>query len=100
MAEEKIAKGIWLRDIYEGKSMSNWIHLSRNLYNLRMKESSSFQVHLNEINALVSKLTVLGVNMDEEERITILLCSIRGLLDGVVMSLSNTVDLNFDSAIN
>jgi hypothetical protein len=55
MAEEKIAKGMWLCDIYEGKSMSNWIHLRRNLYNLRMKESSLFQAHLNEFNALVNK---------------------------------------------
>ena len=44
--------------------MLNWIHLKRNLYNLRMKESSSFQEHLNEFNALVSKLIAIGVNMD------------------------------------
>lgn len=66
MAEKKTTKGMWdkLRDIYEGKTMLNWIHLKRNLYNLRMKESSSFQEHLNEFNALVSKLIAIGVNMD------------------------------------
>lgn len=38
---KRLFKGIWdeLRDIYEGKSMSNRIHLRRNLYNLGMKES-------------------------------------------------------------
>jgi hypothetical protein len=66
MAEKKTAKVIWdkLHAIYEGKSMLNRIHLWRNLYSLRMKESSSFQEHLNEFNALVSKLIAIGVNLD------------------------------------
>jgi len=35
----------------------------------------SFQEHLNEFNAIVSKLTDIKVNIDKEERTTILLCS-------------------------
>lgn len=58
-----------------------------------------FQEHLNEFNALVSKLAAIGVNMDEEEN-TILLCSMPHSFDGVIMFLSNTTGLNFDFAVN
>jgi hypothetical protein len=62
--------------------------------------SFSYLSNVEHHNALVNKLTNIKVNMDEEKRITILLCSKPYLWDGVIISLINTSDLNFDSTFN
>jgi hypothetical protein len=83
-----------LHDIYEGKTMLNWIHLKRNLYNLRMKESSSFQEHLNEFNALVSKIDCYWGQYGLRRGNYYSALFYARLVDGTVMSVSNTIDFN------
>ncbi|PKI61542.1 hypothetical protein CRG98_018038 [Punica granatum] len=69
---ETTAKGLWdkLRSIYEGKSLMNKIFLRRQLYNLRMVDGSSVHERLNMFNSLISKLAVLDVKIEIEEKDT------------------------------
>lgn len=67
--EEKITTSLWkkLGDIYQGKSLVNNLLLRNNLYSLRMEEGSSLDDHLNAFNIILSQLTFVGVNIDDED---------------------------------
>ena len=74
---ETIAKGVWkkLKNLYEGKSLVNKIYLRRQLYNLKIKDGASIQKHLGIFNSIVSKFAVLNIRIEDEEKASILLCS-------------------------
>ncbi|KAI6682021.1 hypothetical protein NL676_035902 [Syzygium grande] len=90
VSEETTAKGLWekLKNLYEGKTMSNKIFLRRQLYSLKMKKGSFFQEHLNRFNTLLSKLISIGVKIEDDEKVTLLLCSMPDTCDSLIISLS------------
>ncbi|KAK6267017.1 hypothetical protein QUC31_017854 [Theobroma cacao] len=98
---ETFAKGLWdkFKSIYEGKSLTNKIFLRRQLYNLKMRDGDSMQKHLNQFNALVSKLQALDVEIDVEEKASILLCSMPDSWDNLIMNLSHVKVLDVDSIV-
>ncbi|KAI6672402.1 hypothetical protein NL676_000308 [Syzygium grande] len=64
-----------------------------------MKEGTSFQEHLNRFNTLLSKLISIDVKIEDDEKVTLLLCSMPDTRDSLIMSLSTGTDLDMDSTI-
>ena len=47
----------------------------KRLYNLKMKEGASVAEHLNEFNIITSQLASIKINLDDEIRAILLMCS-------------------------
>ena len=58
--------------LYETKSTTNKVFLKNNFFNLRMKEGSTMVDYLNEFNTLSKKLFLIGVNVEDEDKVIIL----------------------------
>ena len=65
-----------LLDTYEKKVTATKIYLIRRLCNLRMKESDSVQVHLNEYKSLSSQISPQGMTIEDELRAMLLMSSL------------------------
>ncbi|KAH9689170.1 Integrase catalytic domain-containing protein [Citrus sinensis] len=91
VAEKNTAKEIWdtLAKLYEAKSLHNKIFLKRKLYTLRMVESTMVTDHINTLKTLFSQLTMLGHNIDENERAELLLQSLPDSYDQLIINLTN-----------
>ena len=91
VAEKKTAKEIWdtLTRLYEAKSLHNKIFLKRNLYTLRMTESTSVTDHINTLNTLFAQLTSMEHNIETGERAEILLQSLPDSYDQLIINLTN-----------
>ncbi|KAK9113082.1 hypothetical protein Scep_020601 [Stephania cephalantha] len=97
---ESSAIGLWdkLKNIYEGKSLTNKIFLRR-LYALKMKDGASVQEHLNHFNLLISKLMALDVKIEDDEKACLLLCSMPDSWDNLIMNLSHVKIHDLDVVI-
>ncbi|GJS42643.1 gag-pol polyprotein [Tanacetum coccineum] len=91
--EKKSAKEIWdhLARLYEARSIHNKKILKRRLYALRMTESTSVTEHVNNLNTLFSQLASLSCKIDSQERAEILLQSLPGTYDQVIINLTSNV---------
>ncbi|KAH9705857.1 hypothetical protein KPL70_012031 [Citrus sinensis] len=91
VAEKNTAKEIWdtLTKLYEAKSLHNKIFLKRKLYTLRMTESTMVTDHINTLKTLFSQLTMLGHNIEENERAELLLQSLPDSYDQLIINLTN-----------
>ncbi|KAH9715183.1 hypothetical protein KPL71_020951 [Citrus sinensis] len=91
VVEKNIAKEIWdtLTKLYEAKSLHNKIFLKRKLYTLRMAESTMVTDHINTLKTLFSQLTMLGHNIEENERAELLLQSLPDSYDQLIINLTN-----------
>ena len=91
VAEKKTAKEIWntLTKLYEAKSLHNKIFLKRRLYTLRMTESTSVTDRINTLKTLFSQLTMLGYNIEENERAELLLQSLPDSYDQLIINIMN-----------
>ncbi|KAH9768487.1 Integrase catalytic domain-containing protein [Citrus sinensis] len=91
VAEKNTAKEIWdtLTKLYEAKSLHNKIFLKRKLYTLRMAESTMVTDHINTLKTLFSQLTTLGHNIEENERVELLLQSLPNSYDQLIINLTN-----------
>ncbi|KAK9180413.1 hypothetical protein WN943_029622 [Citrus x changshan-huyou] len=91
VAEKNTAKEIWdtLTKLYEAKSLHNKIFLKRKLYTLRMDESTMVIDHINTLKTLFSQLTMLGYNIEENERAELLLQSLLDSYDQLIINLTN-----------
>src|ERR1700733_6495236 len=63
------------------KSMSNKLFMKKQLYSLCMKEGTSILTHLNTFNRIVSDLLALEVQLEEEDKALLLLCSLPSSYD-------------------
>lgn len=65
-----------------------------------MNDGSSVQGHLNEFNTLISRLIVVDVKIYDEEKISLLFCSMPDSWDDLIMNLGNTRDLTMNLAVS
>ncbi|KAH9673800.1 hypothetical protein KPL70_018239 [Citrus sinensis] len=91
VAEKNTAKEIWdtLTKLYEAKSLHNKIFLKRKLYTFRMAKSTMVTDHINTLKTLFSQLTMLGYNIEENERAELLLQSLPDSYDQLIINLTN-----------
>ena len=70
---------------------------------MKMSEGGSITDHLNDFNIVTNQLSSVGVNLDDEVRALLILCSLPESWDGLVMEVSNFVSgsstLKFDDVI-
>ena len=93
-----------LATLYEKSSALNKVFLMKHLFNMKMVEGGSVTGHLNEFNTIISQLSFVGVNFEEEIRALMILCSLPESWNGLVMVVSNFVlgsnTLKFDNMIS
>jgi hypothetical protein len=93
---ENSDKKLWykLGILYQSKYMVNKLFLIKKLYLLRMRDSSSLTNNLNAFNIVLIKLLYVDINITNEEKCIILLCSFPGSWDNLVVAIgSNTTIL-------
>ena len=97
VAEKKTAKEIWdtLKKLYESKSLHNKIFLKRRLYTLQMVETTSVTDHINTIRTIFSQFTMLGQQIEENERAELLLQSLPDSYDQLIINLTNNILLDY-----
>ena len=79
ISKEKTTKGVMsaLGKLYKKPSASNKVFLMNRLFNMKMSEGRSVVDHLNEFNTLTSQLSYIKVNIDDEVRALLILCSLQ-----------------------
>ena len=78
------------------KSLSNKRFMKKQLYSLRMKESTSILQHFNAFNRILSDLLALEVKLKEEDKTLLLLSSLPSTHDHlatIVMYDKETLEL-------
>ena len=87
--EEDSAADLWkkLEKLYLAKSLSNKLHLKRQLYALKMVEGGSLMDHMNTFNEILDQLQKVGVDIEEEDKALLLLISVSDSYESVVTTL-------------
>ena len=69
---------VWkkLQDTFQKKTWANKLRLKRKLYNMKLKEGDSLQLHLKSFIELFEELAVIGDAIEEEDRVINLLASL------------------------
>ena len=75
--KERTIEGVvsTLAQLYEKSLTSIKVFLMKCLFNMKMSEGGSVADHLNEFNMLISQLSYVKVNFDDEVRDLLILCS-------------------------
>lgn len=78
VAFETTTKDLWdkLKALYMKKSDVNRFYLKQSLYMLRISESTSIISHLDKFDSIIMDLSNIDVEMDDEDKVMILLCSL------------------------
>jgi transposase InsO family protein len=79
-----------LSDMYEKPSAANKVYLMRRLYNLRMSEGRSVADHINEFNMIISQLSSVEINTDDEIKALLLISSLPESWDVIVTAVSSS----------
>lgn len=79
-----------LANMYEKPSAMNKVYLMRRLFNLQMKEGGSVANHINDFNMIVSQLSSVEINFDDEVKALILMSSLPDSWDSVVVAISSS----------
>ncbi|KAK1416067.1 hypothetical protein QVD17_31855 [Tagetes erecta] len=90
--KEKTARGMItaLSNMYEKPSAGNRVFLMRELFTMRMRESGSVTDHINEINSILSRLSSVGMKLDDDTQAVILLSSLPESWSGFVTTVTET----------
>jgi len=74
---EETTVDLWCRleSFYMMKHLSNKLFMKKQLYSLRMKESTPILQHLNTFNRILSNLLGLVIKLEEEDKTLLLLSS-------------------------
>ncbi|GFZ21302.1 Calcineurin-like metallo-phosphoesterase superfamily protein [Actinidia rufa] len=76
--DEDLASALWekLEKLYLAKSLTNKLHLKRQLYRLKMEEGGSLMEHMNVFNGYLDQLRKVDVKINEEDKALLLLTSL------------------------
>ncbi|CAA7028674.1 unnamed protein product [Microthlaspi erraticum] len=71
-------KEIWekLKNLYMSKSLSSKLYLKQRLYGMKMSEGSDLMQHVHAFNQIVGDQARVGVKIEDEDKVMILLCSL------------------------
>ena len=80
---------VWrkLADQFQKKTWANKLALRRKLYSLRLKDGDSVQDHVKSMTEIFNELSVIGAEMDEEDKVVHLLASLPSTYDTLVTAL-------------
>ncbi|KAK3880875.1 hypothetical protein Pcinc_014673 [Petrolisthes cinctipes] len=89
LGEPEDPKEVWnkLADQFQKKTWSNKLQLRRRLYALRLKEGGSVQEHIKTMTEIFNELSIIGDQMNEEDRVVHLLASLPESYDMLVNAL-------------
>ncbi|KAL0284885.1 UNVERIFIED_CONTAM: Retrovirus-related Pol polyprotein from transposon TNT 1-94 [Sesamum calycinum] len=73
---------------FMSKSITNKLYLKQRLYGLKMQEGSDLVQHVNVFNQIITDLARLDVNIEDEDRAMILLCSLPFSYEHLVTTLT------------
>ena len=76
--------------MYEKPSAMNKVYLMQRLFNLQMSEDESVADHINEFNMIVSQLSSVEINFEDEIKALILMSSLPESWDTVVAAISSS----------
>ena len=79
-----------LADTYEKPSASNKVHLMRCLFNLKMVNGTRVSDHINGFNGIISQLSFVEINFDDEILALILLSSLLESRNATMMAVSSS----------
>ena len=79
-----------LADTYEKPSASNKVHLMCRLFNLKMVDSTRLADHVNDFNGIISQLSSVEINFDDEIMALILLSSLPQSWSATVTAVSSS----------
>ena len=79
-----------LSNMYEKLSAMNKVYLMRRLFNLQMSEGGSIVDHINEFNMIISQLSSMEINFEDEIKALILMSSLLESWDTVVATISSS----------
>ena len=82
-----------LSNMYEKPSAMNKVHLMRRLFNLQMSEGGSVVDHINEFDMIVSQLSSILINFEDEIKALILMSSLPESWDTIVAQSAVPEDL-------
>ncbi|GFS42004.1 hypothetical protein Acr_00g0077610 [Actinidia rufa] len=87
--DEDSASALWekLEKLYLAKSLTNKLHLKRQLYRLKMEEGGNLMEHMNVFNGYLDQLRKVDVKIDEEDKALLLLTSLPNSYDTLVTTL-------------
>jgi hypothetical protein len=103
--KEKTMKGLMnaLAKLYEKPLASNKVFLMKRLFNMKMSEGGPVADHLNDFNMVTNQLSFVKVDLDDEVRDLLILCSLPEIWNGLVIVVSNSVSgsntLKFDDIV-
>ena len=86
---------VWkkLADQFQKKTWANKLLLRRRLYSLKLKEGDSVHNHIKLMTEAFDELSVIGVSLNEEDRIVHLLASLPESYDMLVTALEASQDV-------
>lgn len=87
--KETTAKSLWekIETLYMGKSLSNKLHLKKQLYRLKLDEGYDVLEHMNTFNKMIIDLLKLDVKLDDEDKSLLFLSSLPDSYDHFVTTL-------------
>ena len=79
-----------LSNMYEKSSTMNKVYLMQMLFNLQMSKGGSVADHINEFNMIVSQLSLVEINFEDEIKALILMSSLPDSWDIVVVAINSS----------
>ena len=72
------AQGLWekLEQIYQAKSLSNWLYLKEQFHTLHMEKGKRISGHLSILNDIIFDLEAIGVMISNEDKTLLLIWSL------------------------
>src|SRR2546430_16908066 len=78
IATKKTASDAWkmFKELYSGKSLTNWLYLKKRLYNLWMDEGTHVKQYLDVFNSIIMDLENIDIKVESEDQALIALSSL------------------------
>lgn len=82
-----------LSNMYEKSSASNKAYLMKRLFNLRMTEGASAAQHINKLNTVLTQLSSVEIEFDDQVRALALLSSLPESWKTTVIAVSSSMEI-------